>query len=227
MIEAIIFDMFHTLADPHSDLEYTEYEPLGVDKEKWAAALWSSDFCSERGLGKIGTVDGIFTRLSELLGGPIPEEKLRMSRDARIERLRLALTDIAPDILDAIKNLKKRGFKLAILSNADVCDRLHWNDSPLNPFFDEAIFSCDIGMAKPCAEIYALASKRLRVKPENILYVGDGGDNELKGAKAAGFTTIRTERLKVWDEDFRAKISPHSDFCIKSFDEIERIADSL
>lgn len=227
MIEAIIFDMFHTLADPHSDLEITEYEPLGVSKEKWAAALWDKDFCDERGLGKISTVDGIFARLGELLGGEIPEEKMKMSRDARIERVRLAITDIRPDILDAVKTLRERGFKMAILSNADVCDRLHWDDSPLRLFFDEVIFSCDVGMAKPSAEIYELASKRLHVKPENTLYIGDGADDELKGAKNAGFTTVRTERLRVWDEERLSGIRPYSDFCVKSLGEIAGIADSL
>jgi FMN phosphatase YigB (HAD superfamily) len=44
-------------------------------------------------------------------------------------------------------------------------------------------------------EIYLRAVYRLGVRPEEALYVGDGGDHELAGAEAAGIRAARAAWL--------------------------------
>ena len=39
--------------------------------------------------------------------------------------------------------------------------------------------------------MYLTACERLRVEPEECLYVGDGGSRELTGAAAVGMTAVR------------------------------------
>ncbi|CAM3340555.1 hypothetical protein PALA111701_04145 [Paenibacillus lactis] len=41
-------------------------------------------------------------------------------------------------------------------------------------------------MAKPQKEIYLMACERLGVTPETSIFVGDGGSDELRGARDAG-----------------------------------------
>jgi putative hydrolase of the HAD superfamily len=45
-------------------------------------------------------------------------------------------------------------------------------------------------MTKPDLRIYRTAAKRLRVAPESCLYIGDGGSNELTGARQAGMHPV-------------------------------------
>lgn len=52
--------------------------------------------------------------------------------------------------------------------------------------YEQIVFSCDVGMMKPNADIYALAKKRAKVNSNNILLVDDREDY-LEGAKKAGW----------------------------------------
>jgi len=65
-----------------------------------------------------------------------------------------------------------------------------WDDSPLAPLFDAALFSCHEKLMKPDAAMYLRATERLGVRPENCLFVGDGGSSEHEGANAVGMRTV-------------------------------------
>ena len=80
---------------------------------------------------------------------------------------------------------------MVLLSNADVMEKRGWNESPFSAFFSNALFSCDIGYAKPEIEAYQAALRKSKPDADNVIFVGDGGSNELQGAKACGFTTTR------------------------------------
>ena len=64
------------------------------------------------------------------------------------------------------------------------------------------VFSCRVGFVKPEPEIYAVALSALKVRPEVVLYVGDGGSDELRGAKDIGMTTVLTTHVikEFWPE---------------------------
>jgi putative hydrolase of the HAD superfamily len=65
-----------------------------------------------------------------------------------------------------------------------------WRELPLAPYVDEALFSCQVGLRKPEAEIYRLACRRLGVAPSESLFVGDGSYGELSGAAAVGMRAV-------------------------------------
>ena len=54
-----------------------------------------------------------------------------------------------------------------------------------------SVFSVEVGRCKPDPMIYLEACWRMRVAPEDCLYVGDGGSRELTGAAAVGMTPVR------------------------------------
>ena len=67
--------------------------------------------------------------------------------------------------------LKKRGYKIAILS-----DQWHLSKDPLMPKnlikkFDVSVVSCEVGIRKPNPQIYKLLIKRLKLKPKEILFI--------------------------------------------------------
>ena len=60
----------------------------------------------------------------------------------------------------------------------------------LKLYFEHTIFSCDVGFLKPDREIYDIGLKKMRVKAENVDFIGDGGSRELQGAREVGLKTI-------------------------------------
>ena len=59
------------------------------------------------------------------------------------------------------------------------------------------VFSCAVGVKKPDPRIYRIATDRLKVKPQECLYIGDGSSHELTGAFKAGMNPVK---IRVPDE---------------------------
>lgn len=93
-------------------------------------------------------------------------------------------------LLAYIKELKQRGYKLAIMSNIAS----NWiRDSFLTPdeqeLFDEMIFSYEVGMTKPDSRIYMLVCERLRVSTHEAVMIDDI-ERYVEAAKGEGMAGI-------------------------------------
>ena len=150
------------------------------------------------------------------LGAVIQEEQLRALCENRIARVREILTNVRPEILDTLRALRARGHALCLVSNADAIDVLPWKDSPLAPLFDGAVFSCEARLQKPDPAIYLLAAGRMGAKPGDCVFVGDGGSNELAGAKAVGMRAVQARH-------FLQREVEGADGAIERFEEILKI----
>ena len=220
MIRAVCFDMFDTLADAHRQLENSESDILGVTPEEWGTVMWEKELCRDRGLGLVKTVREMTDRACDALPFPVSDEQRQAVEAARRERLRLAVTEIDQQIVDTIRLLKESGLKIGLISNADVCDRFYWDQSPVYPYFDDSIFSCDVALLKPDPEIFLLSLSHLGVNPSEAWFVGDGGSRELSGAKAVGMTTVCTEYLFRHPAKERKVIRKSADYTIQQFREL-------
>lgn len=219
-MRAFCFDLFDTLADAHRQLVRTESDALGVTREEWDAAMWEEKLCYDRGIGNIASIREMIDRACDALPVPVTEEQRIAAMNARYERFRLCMTEIDPQIVSTIRQLKERGYKIGLISNADICDEACWPQSPLYPYFDDTIFSCDVHLLKPDAAIYRLSLEHLGVAPEDAVFVGDGGSDELAGAKAVGLRTVCTEYLKTHSEERRRRIHEYADRVITRFEEL-------
>lgn len=219
-VSAFCFDLFDTLADARRHLVQTESDSVGVPREVWDAAMWEEKLCYDRGIGNIKTIREMIDRACDALPIPVPEERRIAVMQARYERFRLALTEIDPRIVSTIRQLKARGYKIGLVSNADVCDEACWPQSPVFACFDDSIFSCDVRLLKPDPAIYRLSLEHLGVRPEEAVFVGDGGSDELAGAKAVGMHTVCTEYLKKYAGERRERILQSADHVITNFEEL-------
>ena len=131
---------------------------------------------------------------------------------AREQRMKKALKMVSKEILDTLQKLKLKDIKLGLISNADCIDCKYWNQSPLFRCFNDSVFSCNVGLLKPDRQIYELAMQRLNVYPEQCLFVGDGGSNELCGAKTAGMGTVFSEMLETKNAEQRKSIIKYADY---------------
>jgi putative hydrolase of the HAD superfamily len=96
--------------------------------------------------------------------------------------------------------LKARGYKLGIISNArDAAnvDRLIDN-AQLRPWFDPIVISANVGVRKPNPRIFQVALDAWRLRPEEVVMVGDMLGADILGAHNAGlrgiWATMQAER---------------------------------
>src|SRR5262249_22923823 len=116
---------------------------------------------------------------------------------ARGGRARGALGRVRPypATLPTLTTLRERGIPLGLVSDCTaLMGRAILERVELLPYLDAVALSYEVGRAKPEAAIYRVAVDGLGVPPENCLYVGDGGSDELTGAAALGMTTVRIDQ---------------------------------
>jgi putative hydrolase of the HAD superfamily len=104
---------------------------------------------------------------------------------------RMATTE--PEIKDTLITLKGLGLKLGILSNTFVnADSLekHLKQLGLLDFFSVRLYSYQFDFRKPDLRIFEIAAERLDEPAENILYVGDRIDMDIKPALKFGFEPV-------------------------------------
>lgn len=222
-IKVICSDLFYTLVDPHAELEHLEYEALGASAQVWNNAFWRPEEADARGLGQITDPQQIMLRACAMLPVQVTNAQINAALDAHLARLHLALTQVDTTILNTLEVLKSRGYRLGLVSNADVMDKHAWDISPLAPFFDDVVFSCDVGLLKPDPAIYRLSLEHLGATPQEALFIGDGGSDELRGAKSLNMTTVCTQYLLKRSGKDGAAVRRNADHVINKFTSLRRL----
>lgn len=220
MIKAIYFDLFFTLIIPTYDKENNEFEIVNLSLHEWKKYAEADFLYQERALGLVKSEVEIIEKIVANIPfdiSDIQKEKLLIARE---NRMKTALQSVSDNIINVLKGLKSKNIKIWLISNADIIDCKYWKQSSLAPFFDDTIFSCNVGLLKPNEHIYELAMQHLGVLPNESLFVGDGGSEELYGAKAVGMKTMFTEALETKSGGQRNSIMKNADYHIKDFAEI-------
>lgn len=93
------------------------------------------------------------------------------------------------EVIALVKRLKKKGYKVAILSNTI---KSHADVNIKKGIYDEfriRILSHEVGFRKPEAEIYRLALGRLKTKPGDAIFIDDDS-KMVDGAKKLGICGV-------------------------------------
>lgn len=204
--KVVFFDMFDTLV--HPDRGYLEpYFTREIDR------MGDS--------GELRTADETISEMVRVAG--LNGRKISFDEHSQNEMSRYyeqcmynSITSVDPKVLQMLSDLKSDGYKLCVISDAAHVDIAGWNKSPLFPYFDDAVFSCDVGHVKPEIELYEIAKRRMG-NPARSIFVGDGGHDELQGAKQAGMTTVKVEWLKCRNDK---SIYDHADFVADTPDKL-------
>jgi putative hydrolase of the HAD superfamily len=98
------------------------------------------------------------------------------------------------DVAPALGELKRRGFRLGVISNFDsrLLDVLR--ACGLEQFFDSVHISTQVGAAKPDPAIFQAALKDHSIEPSQALHVGDSLREDVEGAQAAGLEALLLDR---------------------------------
>jgi putative hydrolase of the HAD superfamily len=225
--KAVLFDLFHTLANVPSPAvagEIPVSEILGVSGKDWHRLYYDDDVLG-RCLGRIHDGVEAMRRVTHALDPSVDEAKILAAVASRKRRFELGLVQIEKQILDALDRLRAAGILTALVSDAGADDVESWELSPLRSRLDAATFSYQLGVRKPDARIYAHALSAIGVKPEDALFVGDGGSDEHRGARALGITPILvTRHVKLyWPE----KIEERRALADWEFEDVPAFVDAL
>jgi putative hydrolase of the HAD superfamily len=219
--KAILFDLFHTLIVIESNIHNRPmtHEVLGVGKEEWRFQILQN---SHEGItGKLTDPIEIIAGLARNIDPDISDEVIERAVENRIALFADAIINVPDETIAVLRYFKTQGKKVALVSNADCWEVSAWDRSPMAAFFDNVIFSCAAGVAKPDRRIYELCLNAIGIEAADAVFIGDGGSNELHGAQQVGLTTIMiTGNIRsLWPERI-AERRQHADYEIELLGEL-------
>lgn len=222
-INVVFFDLFFTLITPKYNSLKNENDVLKLTIDEWEKFAEDEELYFERAIGNELNPKKIIESIIRKMNIDIDDSDTNEILKLREERLKRALIDVDSTVLDVLSHIKNSGKKICLISNADIIDVMHWSNSPLSKFFDDKIFSYEVGYLKPQSEIYKLALKKMNVTPKECIFIGDGGSDELKGAKELGMKTILTSYLLKRQENQLSSLKNFADYHIEDFSELKNI----
>ncbi|MGI5213243.1 HAD family hydrolase [Plantactinospora sp. CA-290183] len=187
---AVLFDFFGTLtcAVRRGQQHRAVADLLGCAPETLTDVLNESFYL--RASGALGDATATLRWVCDRAGGQPSAAGLRAAVRARVEAVR-ADTRLRPEAVTVLRALRRRGARTGLVSDCTHELPAFLPSLPIAPLLDVRVFSVQVGCCKPDPAIYLAACRRLRVAPEDCLYVGDGGSQELSGATRAGMTAVR------------------------------------
>lgn len=189
---AVVFDFYGTLTPVSPDEAWaSNAATLAAAFRVSPAALVTAldETFGERMTGTFGTVRQTMRALADRLGVVLTDEQLDEASRIRRDRQEAMFT-LRPEALPVINQLHERGLKIGLLSDCTSELPDAWSRLPLSQVIDAAVFSCVEGTRKPDPRLFRAVAGRLSASPENCLYVGDGGGQELTGASAVGMRAV-------------------------------------
>lgn len=99
-----------------------------------------------------------------------------------------------PDVEACLKGLKRRGFRLGVISNWDATLEQLFRLLGLLPYFDEIVASAAVGCRKPNRAIFEIALERMGARAEEAVHVGDLPEADGEGALSAGIRPVIIDR---------------------------------
>ncbi len=193
MIRAVIFDMFETLITHYQCPLYFGAQIAQDAKipEDSFLPLWQATEY-DRTIGKFTLEEVLESIFRKNLC--YSEKQLKVIVNKRIKTKRECFRHLHPEIIPMLSKLKERGILVGLISNCYFEEAKVIRESELFPYFDAIFLSCEQGIQKPDEEIFERCMKKLAVKAEECLYVGDGGSYELETAKGLGMSAVQA----VW-----------------------------
>jgi putative hydrolase of the HAD superfamily len=189
--ETIVFDLFGTLVNhfPSSagQMHQDMVAVLEVPYEEFNR-LWTRT-TEMRVIGAFETVEASIQYVLDKMNAQARPEQIRNAVALRMKYIKEGQRPKA-DAISTLKELRRRRYRLGLLSNCSVEIPLLWPETDFAGAIDAPIFSSLARLKKPDERIYQLACERLGTKPESCLYIADGEDHELAAAARTGLQPV-------------------------------------
>ena len=191
-IKAIIFDAYGTLFDVNSAAEKCK-DKIG-DKWEGFANYWRTTQLEYTWLRSLMNRHKDFWQVTEdSLDKSMKAFKIDPSM--RNELLNLyKILSIFPEVKEVLQNLKKRDYKLAILSNGTptLLNELVTSNN-LDNIFDDIFSIEEVGIYKPDSKVYNLPIKKYQIKKDEVAFLS-ANTWDVSGGGNYGYSSIWVNR---------------------------------
>ena len=181
-MKAVVFDLWDTLVEfPAREAEVLKWrlaELTAADPEEFERR-WRDGYRASQ----TGPLADSYRSLG------VPEEHVAEHVAARHAFARTALR-LRHGARETLAALRQRGIRLGLISVCSEEVPAAWPESELAGLFDAETFSSDCGLVKPDPEIYLQTLEAMGIEPADALFVGDGANDELRGAERVGMTAV-------------------------------------
>ena len=202
----LVFDLYGTLVDIHTEEDDLVWEKTALYFGFYGAHYTGSELrdASRAEMCKREAREGqsyecfpdipfeqVLTQLFRDRGVTERAEELgvnaaQLFRIASIEYIKLY-----PDALEALALLRKKGYRLWLLSNAQrIFTAYELRHLGLGEQLDGIYISSDYRCRKPDVRFYQALLEERGLNPENCLMIGNDRQTDIAGAKAAGLDTL-------------------------------------
>jgi putative hydrolase of the HAD superfamily len=125
-----------------------------------------------------------------------------------------------PDVKSVLWKLKKRGLKIGIISTGyeEDIDAITRKTGLQKGLFDVIVGANTIRRTKPDSEVFKYALKKLKVRPEEALFIGDEIEADYRGAEKAGMQALLIQRTEKKVGQTARAVS-----CMKTITSLEEI----
>ena len=203
--KAIIFDAYGTLFDVNSSAEKCKNK-IG-DKWEGFANYWRTTQLEYTWLRSLMNRHKNFWQVTEdSLDKSMKVFKVENSMRNELLDLYKKLSSY-PEVKEVLNNLKKKEYKLAILSNGTpaLLNELVKNNN-LDNIFDNIFSIEEVGIYKPDSKVYDIPAKKYQIKAEEITFLS-ANTWDVSGGGNYGYSAIWVNRNNnIFDNlDFKPK----------------------
>jgi putative hydrolase of the HAD superfamily len=181
-VKAVVFDLWETLIDWDREHAARMLEEVDTLVGNGFAERWNST--NRRYVAPIRTALAEVDVPADLIED-ICSIRLRYHRHSLVPR---------PGAVDTLKTLRAEGYLVGLITVCSEDIEVLWPETEFAGLFDAEIFSSRIGLSKPDPRIYLACCEALGVEPQDAVFVGDGANDELAGARRVGMEAILIHR---------------------------------
>lgn len=190
VVKAVAFDLWETLIDWDQAAASAMVERIDRlagpgFRERWYAAPNRYTAPVREVLAQVGVPDRVMDEVCAV----------------RLDYVRHCLVP-RPGAVETLCELRARGLLLGLITVCSQDVETLWPDSAFAGLFDAEVFSSRVGLSKPDPRIYEHCCALLGVEPCQAVFVGDGANDELAGARRVGMSAILVHRAgeePPWD----------------------------
>jgi putative hydrolase of the HAD superfamily len=142
-----------------------------------------------------GSLAELRRECAEIVRSELGLERNGISDDALIATLLDALCfEPYDDVLPALGRWRDSGLSLIVVSNWDISLHDILRAIGLRELVDGVICSAEVGAAKPDPAVFHAALELAGVPAERVVHIGDGLEEDVAGAEAAGIEAVLLHR---------------------------------
>jgi len=231
-IKAVFFDLDGTLRHsvPSGGEVFTDYAVtlgLRVNEEarlralRWEHLYWANsvdlrdDLLAHSGETEKFWIEYSRRRLIALGASPQWARDYAIKASMHMGEFYKPESIIPEDVRRVLPQLKEAGYILGVISNRNEPFQDLLEEHGIGEFFDFTLAAGEVNVWKPDSGIFEHALQRMKISPQEAIYVGDNYFADVVGSRRAGLLPVLYDPLEIFPEP--------DCVTIKSFDELNSI----